>query len=234
MIDSETGVVSVAGALDYDTTTSYSLTVRATDGGTIPKTDDATLTISVTNVNDVVPTFSQSEYTANVNENVATSTSVLTVTASIIDAGAAGTITYSIVSGTGSAKFSVGSTTGVISTSAAIDYEESSFYHLVVKAQDGGSPVLSSSCYVKITVIDLNDNTPVFPGANIAVSVNENTAPPTEVTVAAATDADSVSGNNNVIVYTFQAASTKFTIGANDGSIKIQDTLDRDTVARYM
>ena len=53
-IGEDTGAITVAGALDYEGTRSYSLTVEATDGG--GRTDTATVTITVTDVAEDPPT----------------------------------------------------------------------------------------------------------------------------------------------------------------------------------
>ena len=52
-IDGSSGAISVAGTLDYETTTAYSLTVQASDGA--GGTSTATVAISVTNVADAAP-----------------------------------------------------------------------------------------------------------------------------------------------------------------------------------
>ncbi|WAR26920.1 FAT4-like protein [Mya arenaria] len=236
-IDPITGNMYVAQKLDYDAgTTSYSLTIKVEDmesSGTDTRTSSITLVVTITDDNDQTPIFTQNLYTANLDENVANPTTVLTVAATETDTGASGTITYSIKSGTGTSRFTIDETTGVISTNADIDFEVLSSYDLIVEAKDSGASPLSSTCYVRITIIDMNDNTPVFPGENIAVSISEATAPDTEVTVALATDSDSVYGNNNVIVYSFSTVQAKFKIHQNTGSITVKDTLDRETATSH-
>ena len=52
-IDADSGTITVAAALDYETTASYALTVQAEDGDGAQ--DTATVTVTVTNVVDTVP-----------------------------------------------------------------------------------------------------------------------------------------------------------------------------------
>ncbi|XP_052778547.1 cadherin EGF LAG seven-pass G-type receptor 1-like [Mya arenaria] len=197
------------------------------------RTSTLTLAVTLTDDNDQTPTFTQDLYTTTLDENVPTSTPVLTVTATDTDAGASGTLTFSVISGTGSSLFTVASSTGVITTTGTIDYETLSTYDLVVQAIDGGTSPLSSTCFVRISINDMNDNTPVFPSSSLTVSITESSAVGTAVATAAATDDDSVTGNNNIIVYSFSTASAKFSIDSSTGSITTIDTLDRETAASY-
>jgi len=67
-VDAATGVVTVAGALDYETSTSHSVTVRATDGGGLSV--DLVVSVSVTDVNDT-PLFSANNDIVDFNSIVA-------------------------------------------------------------------------------------------------------------------------------------------------------------------
>ena len=67
------------GTLDYETTSSYTLGVNVIDGGSPPKINSATLTVTVTNVDDNDPVCTASPYTFSVAEGSATSTAVGTV-----------------------------------------------------------------------------------------------------------------------------------------------------------
>lgn len=64
---------------------------------------------------------------------------------------------------------------GEISTRMTLDREQQSSYQLVVVAQDGGSPPRSATGTAFITVLDENDNDPVFihsqSGKNIIIQV---------------------------------------------------------------
>ena len=122
-INSSTGVIAFASAPDYETKTSYSATVTATDG-TNSATQD--ITINVTNENDVAPAFTSSAtFTANENQ-----TAIGTVTASDIEDD---TVTYSI----SGSDITINSSTGVIAFASAPDYEAKTSYSATVTATDG-------------------------------------------------------------------------------------------------
>ena len=119
----------------------------------------------------------------------------MVVTATDNDEGENAKITYSIDSDS-EKKFNIDPTTGEISTKDPLDYEESPRYEITVTAKDSGTPPLSSTAKVVVTVEDLNDNHPNFPG-DFSTSFQENTAGGT--VRAEASDPDS--GVNGEIVY---------------------------------
>ena len=83
-------------------------------------------------------------------------------------------ITYKIIGGNRYNHFRINETTGVIAVNASLDFEKYREYVLAVRAQDGGEPPLASQCLVNITVLDFNDNPPVFSSAKFAVAVSED------------------------------------------------------------
>jgi protocadherin Fat 4 len=64
--------------------------------------------------------------------------------------------------------------TGAIQTLIALDREHHEFYHFLVLVQDNGSPHLSSTATVKLTVLDINDNYPVFYPRQYYVNIHIN------------------------------------------------------------
>ncbi|XP_052781279.1 protocadherin Fat 4-like isoform X2 [Mya arenaria] len=234
-VDLFDGTVRVANALDYDTTPNvYKLHIEVEDTKTSTSntnTATQTYTISLIDENDQTPTFTQNTYSYSLDENVANPTAVRTVTATDSDSGANGNVVYSIVSGSGRSYFTIDSITGEISTAAGIDYESLISFDLIVEAKDSGTPSLSASCIVRISVNDLNDNAPVLQAANVAISIPEDTGIGTTVATLMATDDDSNHNNNNDITFSFESASGKFEIV--DNSIRVKDTLDRETQASH-
>ena len=142
-----------------------------------------------------------------VNENVAVGTAV-GITAQ--STGGIATITYSLTNNDGG-RFAINSSTGVVSTAAAIDAEALGAGNLTrsitVQATDGTTTASQS---FSITVNDLNDNSPVITsnggGATATVSIPENT---TAVTTVHATDAD-VTAPNNTVTYSKSGTDAGF------------------------
>lgn len=65
--------------LDYETSHEYYITIEATDGGSPPLSDMATVNINLTDVNDNRPVFSQDVYAAVISEDVELGKTVLAV-----------------------------------------------------------------------------------------------------------------------------------------------------------
>ena len=62
-IDSNNGLISLAAELDREQISSYSLAVRASDGGEPPNFSDVTVKVVVGDINDNAPRFSKQNYT---------------------------------------------------------------------------------------------------------------------------------------------------------------------------
>ncbi|MCS5582613.1 MAG: cadherin domain-containing protein, partial [Pseudomonadales bacterium] len=138
-MNSSSGKITVAKVLDYETTTSHSLTVKVTDTGSAAAT--ATVTVNVT---DVTPTFSASAYSASVDNTADTGSTV-------VDIDAVETSVYSITAGNDSGRFTINSTSGVISSAKALNTDSTTQYTLTVKATDGTD---SSTADVTVTTVD--------------------------------------------------------------------------------
>ncbi len=66
---------------------------------------------------------------------------------------------------------------GVLSLRQSLDYEQQRVHFLIIEAVDGGDPPLSSTTTVNITVLDANDNAPVFSQPLYETTVPEDAAP---------------------------------------------------------
>ena len=141
-------------------------------------------------------------------------------------------ISYEITAGHTS-KFSINAASGVIRTSAKLDREETPSFRLIVTAKDHGTPSLSSTATVYVTVQDENDNIPAFPWPLYNVSVLENTAILTSVLRVAATDPDA--GDNGRVTYSIISGNIHgaFALHKTTGFVSVNQTLDRETVASY-
>jgi hypothetical protein len=135
------GVLTFVSAPDYETKTSYSATVTASDG-TNSTTQD--ITVNVTNVNDVAPEFT-SEATFSAEEN---QTAIGTVVASDADGDG---VVYSI----SGSEITINPSSGVITFVSAPDYETKTSYSATVTASDG---INSSTQNIRVNVSDLPDS----------------------------------------------------------------------------
>ena len=124
--------------LDYDSDIkSYKLVALANDNR--DGTGTATVYISVKNVNEHSPRFTDFDRALNIMENISVGEEVLIITATDADHGADGYISYAIVSGA-YGKFSVDESSGKITVTDNIDREDISEYTLTISAMDSGTP----------------------------------------------------------------------------------------------
>ena len=213
-IDSD-GVLTFTSAPDYETKTSYTTTISASDGASNSSTQS--ITVSINNLNDNSPAFS-SGATFSADEN---QLAIGTVASSDADGD---DVTYSI----NGSEIVINSSSGVISFVADPDYETKTSYTATVTSSDGTN---STTQDITVNVNNLNDNSPVFT-SDPTFSAAENQ---TAISTVTATDADgsslsfSVSGSELSItsagVLTFASApnyetksSYAATVTVNDGA----------------
>ncbi len=148
------------------------------------------------------------------------------MTASDLDVGKNAEITFSLDS-VSNQKFTIDGKSGVISTKAPLDHEESSGYDVTVTARDAGTPSLSLIAKVNVTVRDLNDNKPHF-AKDYSTTLRENTGSGKTVIRVEASDPDS--GTNGEIIYSITSGNDLgyFTLDPTDGIIRVAKPPDRE------
>ncbi|XP_057698824.1 protocadherin Fat 1a isoform X1 [Corythoichthys intestinalis] len=189
-VDPGTGDIFVITPLDYETSPEYYITVEATDGGSPPLSDMATVNINVTDVNDNAPVFSQRVYTAVVGEDAELGRTVLTAMAEDADGPSYSRVRYAIVDGNGETPFIIDPLRGQLKVARQLDREQTSGYTLTVLAVDNGTPPLSGSAVINVDISDVNDNPPLFSQANYSLIVQENRAEGTAVLQLQVSDRD--------------------------------------------
>ena len=194
-LDRTLGLLSTHGTLDREETALYNLTVVASDG---QLESSVQVIITITDVNDRHPIFPTNFYVVSeLSESLPPGAEVLLVEAVDQDSGSNGWVSYS--SPNLPPPFLLNASSGVITLGLALDYERERYHSFDITARDLGTPSLSSTAHVEITVKDENDNRPEFlPGSRFG-SVPENSAPHTSVLQLVAHDADS--GSNAILSY---------------------------------
>ena len=226
-IDNTTGVIRTASELNREEQQSYTLTVLATDAGDMPLTGSTTVDVSVLDINDNTPSFSESDYSASVFENIP-NVYIVTVNATDPDSGSNGSITYSLSNTV--TLFRIDEVTGDIHAIGSLDREATSSQVLTVYATDGGNPSRTSSVSVSVSVIDVNDNSPMFIGDPYTGSIPENEAGYHILTVEA-TDADY--GSNSQITYILQTHTDIFSLDSSTGELRSLVGLDFESRCFY-
>lgn len=231
-IDSVTGEITVADTsqLDFETTSTFTLQVQVTDGGTPSLSSTGTITVNLLGVNEAPTDISPTSF--GVAENTDT-TSGLNLGAFVTtDQDAGDTVTYTILPGGDAAKFSLGGAAGdeLILTDGTLDFESISVYSFTLRATDSVGNFIDQ--VVTVNVSDLNE-VPLI--VNQSFDVNENSANGTVVGTAAATDPDSGANGTLNFAITGGTGATAFAINATTGEITVADAnqLDFETTTTF-
>ncbi|GAB1292503.1 Protocadherin-16 [Apodemus speciosus] len=182
------GRVSLTGPLDYEQCDHYHLQLLAHDG---PHEGHANLTVLVEDVNDNVPTFSQSLYQVMMLEHTPPGSAILSVSATDRDSGANGHISYHLTSP--AEGFSVDPNNGTLFTTVgatALGPEGPGVVDVVLEARDHGSPGRTAQATVHVQLKDQNDHAPSFTLSHYRVAVSEDLPPGSTLLTLEATDAD--------------------------------------------
>ena len=206
-LDRTLGLLSTRGTLDREETARYNLTVVASDG---QLESSVQVIITITDVNDRHPIFPTNFYVVSaLSESLPTGAEVLLLEALDQDAGSNGWVFYS--SPNLPPPFLLNASSGAVTLGQALDFERERYHSFDVTARDLGTPSLSSTAHVEITVRDENDNRPEFLHGPQLSSVPENSAPHTSVVQLVASDADS--GSNAVLSYAIVMDTSAMQVG---------------------
>ncbi|KAM4875307.1 protocadherin beta-3-like [Thomomys bottae] len=188
-------------ALDREERPELTLELTALDGGSPPRLGTARLHILVLDINDNAPKFAQSLYEVQSLEDTPVSSVIATVTASDLDAGNYGAISYTFFHASEEIlkTFQLNPITGDIQLVKGLDFEAIGIYEIDIEAKDGGG--LSGKCTVTVHVVDVNDNPPELIMSSVNSPVPENSA---ETVVAIFSVSDLDSGDNGKIKCSIQ------------------------------
>lgn len=100
--------------LDRETESDYNLTVQATDHGVPPLSSTVLLSITVLDVNDNPPEFTNKMMYATISESVPVGSEITNVHATSEDIGVNAEISYSIIGGDEQGTFEISGTSGKI------------------------------------------------------------------------------------------------------------------------
>ncbi|XP_036937405.1 protocadherin-15-like isoform X6 [Acanthopagrus latus] len=186
VLQQSSGYLLLDKPLDRESLDYYTLVVTASDGHP-DGTSTATVNIVVTDVNDNDPQFDSS---LPVNLTVIEEQDnayVGQVKATDPDLAASGQVHYRLVNH--QTLFSINAT-GAIRTAVPLDREVKGHYFLIVEASDGAVDPRRSRLTLSITVLDVDDNSPIFTQQTYNVSLPENSPKDTVILQLKAIDAD--------------------------------------------
>ncbi len=236
-IDADSGQLQTSGALDYESQSSYTVTVTATDDGGLSASVEVTIT--VTDVADTPPGQPDTPEIINVEETSfrVTWTAPAAGSSAITGYG----IQYKLASEEDSAYADVTPTpTGTVTGYNLVNgggqtVAEGTSYAVRVRAKNAEGWGLWSDAASAVTSgaapSEASNNPPSFTAASATVEVAENTAANTAIGDAlTATDPDA----GDTLTYTLDGKdSGHFAIGADSGQLQTSGALDYESQSSY-
>ncbi|XP_076875511.1 protocadherin gamma-A8-like [Brachyhypopomus gauderio] len=196
------------------------------------------ITVEITDVNDNAPAFQKNEIRFEISESAAAAARLVLGRAVDPDVGINGLRSYAlkptdnfVLDNEGGGDRNV-----EIVLHKALDRETQARINLLLTASDGGEPRLSGTMQIYITVLDANDNAPIFTERVYKATVTENAARGTKLTTVSASDADE--GSNSFVTYFISDAvdstvANKFTVQKENGEVTLNGELDYEKSNRY-
>ncbi|XP_047190603.1 protocadherin gamma-A11-like isoform X40 [Scophthalmus maximus] len=187
-LDSKTGAITVTGALDFESNSKYEMRIDAKDGYGL--SSDSKVMIDITDVNDNAPVIYLKSLTNAIPENVSPGSEVGIINVQDRDSESNGQVRCSIQQNVPFKLVPSIKNYYSLVTTGQLDRELVSDYNITISATDEGSPPLSSSKTVHLSVADINDNPPVFEEQSYSAYVSENNKPGSTLCSVTARDPD--------------------------------------------
>ncbi|XP_014488108.1 PREDICTED: fat-like cadherin-related tumor suppressor homolog [Dinoponera quadriceps] len=231
-IGRDNGNVLLAKRLDWESRNFYNLTIGATDG---VHTALAQLYVTVIDINDHRPEFTESTYHVDISENVERGKKILQLHASDEDEDKK--VFYSLHAAQSQASleiFHVDSVLGSVTLNEPLDREAIEEHVLTVMVKDQGTPAKRNYARVVVTVHDHNDHPPEFISEIIQGKVYETSPLGAAVVQVWAIDRDR--GENARITYSITSGNVGnvFAIEPELGLIRVARELDLGVTSEYI
>ena len=225
-VDLNTGEVTLSENPDYETKTSYSFTVVATDGA--GNVSEKAVTVGVNDIDEVAPTITSADSASAINENSGAGQVVYTVT-SDDSADTSEGVTYSLKDGNDAALFSIDEVSGEVTLAGKPDAETKALYTFVVVADDGVTTPTEKT--VTLAINDLDEVAPTITSAETATSLDENSGAGQVVYTVTSDDSADISAG---VTYDLSGTdATLFSINQTTGVVSLTGDPDAETKASY-
>ncbi|NXO03970.1 PCDG7 protein, partial [Rhinopomastus cyanomelas] len=196
--------------------------------------------VEITDINDNAPSFRETETELRMSETAVLGTRIPLREAQDPDMGVNSVQSYEL---SGDEHFSLAVQEGPggdrrpeLVLAKALDREEAAFHELVLRASDGGDPARTGTARIRVVVLDVNDNAPVFSHrSEDMVRVPEDSPVGSVLVTVTATDADE--GINGHVKYSFHKisdqASETFHLDSETGELSLKAYLDYEEISAY-
>ncbi|XP_062940115.1 protocadherin-11 X-linked isoform X5 [Cynocephalus volans] len=223
-------LLETAAFLDFESTREYAIKLLAADAGKPPLNQSSMLLIKVKDENDNAPVFTQPFISLSVPENNSPGTQLTKISATDADTGRNAEISY-LLGADAPPEFNLDRRTGILTAVKKLDREKQEKYYFTVLAKDNGMPPLVTNATVFVTVLDQNDNSPIFTHNEYNFYVPENL--PRHGTVGLITVTDPDYGENSAVTLSILDVNDDFTIDPQTGVIRPNISFDREKQESY-
>jgi hypothetical protein len=224
-IDAGTGAVSLATSPDFETLSSYSFTVLATDGA--GNVSEKAVELSVTNFDDTAPTITSGATATSIAENSGAGQVIYTAVADDTADVSAG-VTFSLSAGSDEG-LAIDEASGEVTLAADPDEETQASYSFTVTATDAAGNATDQA--VALAVSDVDEVAPTITSSATGLVVEDSGANRVVYTVSAD---DSGDITTNVLVYSLATGSDDaLSINAETGQITLSDNPKKDVQDTY-
>nr|XP_046263047.1 protocadherin alpha-7-like [Scatophagus argus] len=199
-LDSVTGVITVAGDIDFEECSRYEIDIQASDKAAATLATDKSVVIQIVDVNDNAPEIEVTSFSHALPEDSKPGTTVALISVKDIDSGLNGKVMcyiskdlpFTLIPSLQNNMYS-------LVTKLLLDREKMAQYYVTIACKDAGEPSLTSDKTVNIVVSDVNDNSPLFTQNPYVFYITENNNPGASILAVTARDDDE--GSNALISY---------------------------------
>jgi len=234
-LNNETGQLSAIRQIDAEESSSYDLTIIATDRKSPYNSGSASIHIIVDDINDNAPHFNASHFLASISETAEGQPTleqyVITLGIDDPDSEANNNMLNITVR---SDKFAINQINHHLFTTpsndSTLDRETSSTEQFLVIACDQGEPQQCSNATVIVTLLDVNDNDPQFDQSNVTLTIRQSQLVGSTVGVFIAQDQDT--GSNSELHYSIESNvnGQPFQINPTTGGLIVNQGISGDFV----
>ncbi|XP_055373712.1 cadherin-99C [Condylostylus longicornis] len=230
-INPDSGEIRTTKKLDYETQNEYKFVVTAKDGAPDARLGTASVTVSVNDLPDELPKFTDSRIDVHIPENVP---DYVVTTVKAVDPDTVKQVTYVIRKGS-TELFKVDAKSGSVKTTQGLDYEKDKQHELIVGTIENDGEGAGDFVRIIVNVDDRNDIPPVFVSVPEPVTISDDQPIGAVIAKMPAIDGDG-SSPGNVVRYEMVGrgkALKYFQVDADTGSIRVRDELRKEDDTEY-
>ncbi|XP_058398633.1 protocadherin gamma-B2 isoform X14 [Diceros bicornis minor] len=236
MLDHQSGEIKSKDPIDFEISSSYTMSIEAKDGGGMAT--ECKIMLEIVDENDNTPEVVFTSVSSSITEDAEPGAVIALFKTLDKDSGENGEVTCLIKEKVPFRIVSSASNYYKLVTDGALDREQTPEYNVTITATDRGKPPLSSSRSVTLHVGDVNDNAPVFHQASYVVHVVENNPPGASIAQVSASDPDL--GPNGRVSYSIvasdlepRALSSYVSVSAQSGVVFAQRAFDHEQLRAF-